>query len=162
MPAAAAYAADNRDACAILEKADVEAAFSPLKFDSGKPGIIVKSANTIADVSRCTYISSGTTAKDMVTVSLLARRAPTDETGTTPEAARAGAIKLKAKPVEVAGLGKGAYWVNLGSKSLPMIQLNVFRGKREWLIFSSGAKSMDTKSLLDRLTKTAKAASARQ
>jgi len=160
-PVAGAWAAKDRDACAMLQKADVEAAFFPRKFDSGKPGYAVKSSETRAAVSSCTYTSRGATLKDMVTVTLGLRHAPSDATATTPEAAKAGAVKLKATPVDVEGLGSGAYWVNLGSSAFPMIQLNVFRGKREWLIFSSGARTLDKNAVLAGLTQIAKAAAVR-
>lgn len=152
-PVAGTLAANEKDACALLQQADVEAAFTPRKFDSGKPGHAVKSSKTMASVSSCTYTSRGDKVKDMVTVTLLVRRAPSDETGTTPEAARAGAVKLDGAPVDVAGLGKGAYMVNLGSS----IQLNVFRGKREWLIFGGRAKMLDNNAVLANLTRVAKA-----
>ncbi len=156
-PVAGALAAEDRDACAMLQQADVEAAFAPRKFGAGKPGFAVKSTKTRAAVSSCTYTSRGTTIKDMVTVSLGLRRAPSDATAITPEAAKAGSIQLKATPVDVAGLGNGAYWVNLGSS----VQLNVFRGKREWLLFSSGGRTLDNNAVLAGLTKIAKATVAR-
>lgn len=160
-PVAGVLAAEDRDACAMLQKADVEAAFSPRKFDPGKPGFAVKSSKTRAAVSSCTYTSRGATIKDMVTVSLVVRRAPSDESAITPEAAKAGAVKLKASPAEVPGLGNGAYWVNLGSSTFPVIELNVFKGKREWLVFSSGARTLDNSAVLSGLTKIAKATAAR-
>ena len=152
-PVAGAFAADDRDACAMLHKVDVEAAFAPRKFDSGKPGFAMKTSKSRAAVSNCTYTSKGATVKEMVTVTLGVRRAPSDATGTTPEAAKAGAVQLKSTPVDVAGLGEGAYMVSLGSS----IQLNVFRGKREWLIFGSRARSLDNQAVLTGLTKIAKA-----
>jgi hypothetical protein len=156
-PITGALAAEDRDACAMLQKADVEVAFAPRKFDSGKPGFAMKASKTRAAVSSCTYTSKGATVKDMVTVGLNLRRATRDATGITPEAAKAGAVQLKAIPVDVAGLGEGAYWVNLGSS----VELNVFRGKREWLIFGSRAKRLDNDAVLAGLTKIAKATLAR-
>jgi len=161
-PVAGARAAADRDACAMLQKADVEAAFYPRKFDSGKPGYAVKSSETRAAVSSCTYTSRGATAKDMVTVTLNLRRAPNSALVISPEVAKAAAIKLKATPVNVTGLGKGAYWVNLGSIAFPVFELNVFRGKREWLVFSSGTRTMDKSAVLAALTKIAKATIARK
>jgi len=161
-PIANALAADGRNACAMLQKTDVEAAFSPRKFDSGKPGLELKNSRTRAAVSSCTYTSRGAATKDMVTVSLEVQRAPSDATGTTPEAAKAGAVKLKSVPVDVPGLGNGAYWVNLGSNAFPVFELNVFRGKREWLVFSSGARTLNKSAILAGLTKIAKATLARK
>ena len=154
---AGAEATEGTDACAMLHKEDVEAAFIPRKFDSGQPGDAVKSAPERASVSSCTFTSRGSTAKEMVTVTLGLRVASSDSTGTPPAAAWAGAIQLNAKPVAVEGLGEGAYMVNLGDT----IQLNVFRGKREWLIFGSRAKMLDSKTVLARLTKIAEKTLAR-
>jgi hypothetical protein len=63
----------------------------------------VKASKSRAAVSSCTYTSRGATVKDMVTVTLNLRRAPSDKTGTTPEAAKAGTVKLNGSPVDVAG-----------------------------------------------------------
>lgn len=162
-PFAGGLAAEGKDACAMLQKADVEAAFFPRKFDSGKPGYAVKSSETRAAVSSCTYTSRGATVKDMVTVTLAVWRAPSDELAITPEAVKAvkaGAVQLKAIPVDVAGLGKGAFWMFLGSRAFPVFELHVFRGKREWLVFSSGARTLDKSAVLAGLTKIAKATTA--
>jgi len=161
-PVAGALAAEVRDACAMLHKADVEAAFFPRKFDSGNPGYAVKSSETRAAVSSCTYTSRGATVKDMVTVTLGVRRAPNSALAITPEAVRASAVQRKARPVDVAGLGKGAYWIAIGSIAYPVFELNVFRGKRVWLVFSSGARTLDKSVVLAGLTKIAKATTARK
>lgn len=156
-PVAGAWAVVGRDACTMLQKADVEAAFFPRKFDSGKPGYAVKGSETRAAVSSCTYTSRGATINDMVTVNLAVRRAPNSALAITPEAVRASAVQRKARPVDVAGLGKGAYWVTIGSIAYPVFELNVFRGKREWLVFSSGARTLDKSVILAGLMKIAKA-----
>jgi hypothetical protein len=161
-PVTGALAATDRDACAMLQKADVETAFFPRKFDSGKPGYAVKSSETRAAVSSCTYTSRGATIQDMVTVTLAVRRAPNSALAITPEAVRASAVQRKTRPVDVAGLGKGAYWVNIGSIAYPVFELNVFRGKREWLVFSSGARTLDKSAVLDGLKKIAKVTVARK
>jgi hypothetical protein len=161
-PATGAWAAEGKDACAILRKTDVESAFSPRKFDSGKPGYAVKGSKTRAEVSSCTYTSRGATAKDMITVTLGVRRAPSNATATTPEASKAAALQLKAKPVDLAGLGKGAYWVSLGSSAYPVFELHVFKSRREWMVFSSGARTLNKSAILAGLTKIAKATLARK
>jgi hypothetical protein len=152
-----AWAAEDKDACAMLQKANVEAAFSARTFDTGTPSFAVKGSKSMAAVSSCTYTSKGASRKDTVTVGLNVRLAPSDATATTPEAAKAGAIQLKGTPVDVAGLGQGAYWGSM----VRGIQLNVFRGKREWLIFGSTAKTMDNDSVLAALTKIAQTTLAR-
>ena len=154
---AGASAAEDRDACTMLHKEDVEAAFSPREFDSVQPGFSVKSSPKRAGVTSCTYTARGATTRDTVTVTLGVRSAPSDATGTPPAAAKAGAVQLKTRPVDVSGLGEGAYMVSLGSS----IQLNVFRGKREWLIFACRARTLTDDAILLGLTKIAKATLAR-
>lgn len=100
---------------------------------------------TTATLARCCTRSTG------------GRRAPSDETGITPDAAKAGAIQLKASPIAVDGLAKAAYWVNMGGS----IQLNVFQDKRVWLIFGSRAKMLDDTLVLEKLTQLTKATLAR-
>ncbi len=158
-----ALAEEKWDACNLLKQADVEAAFAPRKFDAGTLGkTVVKSSAKLAAVSKCTYTSPGATVKDRITVSLLARRAPSDTTGVTPEAAKAGAIQLKATPVDIAGLGDGAYTINLGSAAFPAFQLNVFRGKRDWFVFGCAGKKVDQSVAIDGLKKIAQETLARQ
>ena len=93
----------------------------------------------------------------MLTVSLLARRAPSDPMGITVEVAKAGAVTLHQTPVDVPGLGNAAYWVNFGSSTRPNIQLNVLKGRRLWLIFSASGSKLETDAALAGLTKMAKA-----
>ena len=57
-------------------------------------------------------------------------------------------------------IGAGSV-INIGSAATPSIQLNVFRGKREWLIFSSFGGKMDSNAALANLTKVAKMTLAR-
>jgi hypothetical protein len=165
-PAAAAWAAPAADACALLRRADAEAAFAPRTFGPGKLGPVVvkvteKNAAWLAAVTDCTVTSTEAAARDRLAIGLKLRRAPSDTTGVTPAQAREGAVKLKATPVEVAGLGEGAYWVNLGSSARPMVQLNVFRGQREWLIFSASGKGLDVAAAVEGLRKVALAVAAR-
>jgi hypothetical protein len=153
------WAADESwNACAMMPQASVEAAFGGRKFDAGTLAkSVVKSTPSMAAMSQCTYTSAGATPQDRITVGLLARRAPSDTTGVTPEAAKAGAVQLKSTPVDVPGLGPGAYSVDMGSKALPSIKLNVFRGKRDWLIFGCTGKSVDSDTALANLATLARA-----
>jgi hypothetical protein len=156
-------AEEKWDACTLLQQADVEVAFAPRKFVPGPPErAVVKPSAKLAAVSKCTFTSSGATAKDRITVSLVARRAPSDASGVRPQAAMAAARQLKATPLEVAGLGEGAYTVNLGSAAFPVLELNVFRGKRDWLVFGCAGIKLDSKVALAGLIKVANASAARQ
>jgi hypothetical protein len=157
LPGSAALADDTRDACSMLQTKAVEAAFAPRKFEPGKPGMAIKGSKSWAGITSCSYTSRGATIKEMLSVTLNVRRAQNDATATTPAAAKAGVVKLKATPVDVAGLGDNAYWANLGSNAFPVIQLNVFRGKYEWMIFGSSSRTMDKNAMLAGLTRIAKA-----
>lgn len=162
-PISGALAAQDWDACAMLLKADVDAAFAPRVFEPGVPGHEnAKSSSKLADLSSCTYSSPGATAKNRLSVTLLARRSPDDASSVTPQTAKEGAVKLNGVPTDVTGLGEGAYWVNLGSSSFPVIQLNVFRGKRQWFVISAATKAIDTNTALAGLTKLAKTMTARK
>lgn len=161
-PGTPARAAPDWDACAMVNAADLGAAFAPRTFEPGAPGRQqVAGTATLATVSSCSFLSKGASARDRLTVSLLARRAPSDATGVSPAAARDGAIQLKATPVAVEGLGDGAYWVNLGSAALPVIELNVFRGQREWLIFGASGRKLDVPATVASLTRLARGSMAR-
>ena len=111
-----------------------------------------------AQVSKCTFVSKGTSAQDMVVVTATGRRAPSDETGTTVTMMQEGAVKLGATPVAVAGLGDGAYWINLGGSKRPNRQLNVAKGKRVWLIVGEAQSHLSDADAVARLTKIAQAA----
>ncbi|MFZ4478823.1 MAG: hypothetical protein ACOYNZ_02900 [Rhodoferax sp.] len=162
-PLSNAVAAQEWDACAMLSKADVDAAFAPRVFEPGARGNEgAKSSPRAADLSSCTYSSPGASVKDRISVTLLARRSPDDASSVTPQTAKEGAVKLNGVPADVSGLGEGAYWVNLGSSTFPVIQLNVFRGKREWYVVSAATKAIDTNAALAGLTKAAKSVASRK
>jgi hypothetical protein len=162
-PLSDALAAQQWDACAMLLKTDVEAAFAPRIFEPGTPGHEqAKSSPKLADLSSCTYSSPGASPRESLSVTLLARRSPDDASSPTPQAMKDALVKLNGVPADVPGLGEGAYWVNMGSSSFPVIQLNVFRGKREWFVFSAATKAIDAKVALAALTKLAKATAARK
>ena len=150
--------AQGAGACAVLLKADVEAAFTPRVFKDGEkgPGDFAGTAK-YASVSNCTYSSKGASFRDLLTVGIVVRRAPTDQSGVTLAVAKDGAVKLKMTPVDVPGLGDAAYWVNMGSAKRPNLQLNVLKGKRLWLIFGATAAGLDIDKALAGLTKVAQA-----
>lgn len=152
-----AQATGPLDACALMLKADVDAAFAPRVFGNGEKGRgDVAGTAKLATVSRCTFTSRGASLRELMTVGILARRAPNDKAGVTVASAKDGAVKLNANPVDVPGLGDAAYWVNLGSSTRPIVQLNVLKGQRLWLIFSATASNLGTDAALARLTKVAK------
>lgn len=146
------------DACTLMLKADADAAFAPRVFGAGEKGI-GDFAGTAKrpTVSTCTFTSPGATLKEIVTVGIIVRLAADDKSGVTIAGAKEGAVKLNATPVDVPGLGDAAYWVNLGSATRPVIQLNVFKGKRLWLAFGASGSNLGTDTALAGLTKVARA-----
>lgn len=159
---AAAPATATVGACALLLKADVDAAFAPRVFTlEPQNGPDIAGTDRMASVSHCTYASRGASIREMMTVGLVARQAQNDASGITVATAKAGAVKLNATPVDVAGLGDAAYWINLGSARRPIIELNVFKGARTWLVFGASAPTLDTDTALADLRKVAEAALAR-
>lgn len=154
-------AVEGLDACKIMQKADLETAFAPLKFDNGTLAQSVKGSARLAAVSDCTYTSHGGSIKELLSVSLSVRRAPTDAAGMKPEQARLGAAAFNASVNNVSGLGEGAYWINIGSAKSPSLQLNVFLGQREWRLFSTAGR-IDIEKGVANLTQIAKATLTRQ
>jgi hypothetical protein len=163
-----AQATGPLDACALIQKADVDAAFVPRVFGNGEKqqGYVAGTAK-LASVSGCTFTSRGASVREMMTAGVVVRRAPNDKTGVTVAQAKEGAVKLIAQlkldgaPVDVAGLGDAAYWINLGSSARPAIELNVFKGKRLWIVYSSSAPKGGAELALANLTKLAKATQVR-
>lgn len=145
------------DACGVVATSDVNAVFAPRVFEIDKSAPVVpKLSAKFAQVSNCTFVSKGASVKDMVTVSVGLRLAPGDETGVTIKTMKEGAIKLGATPVDVPGLGDGAYWIKLGGR-----QLVVLKGKRIMLSIGDYApKRSDAEAVAD-LKKVAQAALAK-
>jgi hypothetical protein len=157
---AVATAQGSWDACQMLQKADVEGAFAPRKFDNGTLAKdVVKRTAKMAESSTCTYVSTGAKPQDVFTVLLIARRAPTDALSVTPEMARKAAVQINAKAilVDLPELGPGAHWADMGSKMFPTVELNAFRGQRVFLTFSGGGMPVGQQAIVAGLTKIAKA-----
>lgn len=154
-------AAVDMEACDIVTTSDVNAQFAPRVFVIDKSGPKApKLPAKYAQVSNCTFVSKGSSVRDMVVVTVTLRRAPSNETGTTVKMMKDGAVQLGATPVDVAGLGDSAYWVSLGGRALkrPNRQLNVAKGKRIWLIFGTSEPKISDDEAVARLTKIAQAA----
>jgi hypothetical protein len=144
------------DSCALMKQADVQAVFSPRTFDQGTAGPPQPGTAKLAAVASCTYTSQAASPRDIVSIMLLTRRAPEGVKGVTTEAMKAGVVQLKGTPVDVAGLGDGAFWANLGTDSHPSYQLNVRVGDRYWLVFSTAGVKGEPQRAIQNLTSLAK------
>jgi len=144
------------DACSLITKADVDAAFAPRIFETDNSGPAQRMSSKYAEVSNCTFVSKGATVRDLATVTVSVRVATSDAYGVGIDKMKAGAVALKGTPVDVAGVGDGAYWVNLGSSARPARQLAVAKGKRVWLTFGEGSPALSDAEAVAKLTRLAK------
>ena len=86
-------------------------------------------------------------------MTLLTRRSPDGVKGVSMEA---GVVQLKGTPVDVPGLGDGAFWANLGTDSHPSYLPNVMVGTRYWLTFSTAGVKTEPQRAIQTLTGLAK------
>jgi hypothetical protein len=158
--------ADTRDACELITTAELATVFAPRTFAVDTSGPVprnrVGKANQNSTTS-CTFSSAHTSVRDLVTVTVMVVTSPSDAAQRTVDQMKKGVMSLglNAKPVDVTGLGDGAYWVNLGSTRRSAFALNVKNGARRWLTVgesSSGERDEDT---VARLTKLAELALAK-
>ena len=143
-------------ACSLITSADVNAAFAPRIFEVDNSGPAQRRSTKYAEVSNCTFVSKGATIRDLATVTVSVRLAASDEYGVGIDKMKAGVVALKGTPVDVAGVGDGAFWVNLGSSARPIRQLTVAKGKRIWLTFGEGSPALSDAEAVERLTRLAK------
>ena len=153
------------DACAMITPADLAEAFAPRTFVVDTNKLVTHSepgtAKTNA-VTSCTY-TSGTTMRDMMTVGVTVVTAPTDAGHPTVEQMKKGvaSLGLNATPVDIAGLGDAAYWVNLGSVQRSSIALNVKHAPRQWLTIGESSAGDRVEQSVERLTALARKAVAK-
>ncbi len=141
--APAPSAAQALDACALLPKADVDAAFAPRVFDKGTPGHSQPGNAKVHAVSECLYTAPGTSPRDVLTVNVLVLRAPSDAARPTLAMAKAAAVQLKATAVDVAGVGEGAILSDQGTGRFRTFVLTVLHGKRHTLTLSTGGSGVE-------------------
>jgi hypothetical protein len=150
--------AEKLDACALMTRADLESALAR-SFGAGNPGPPQPGTAKLAAVASCTYTSAAPQPRDMLSVTLVVRRSPEGMKGVSLDKAKAGAVQLKAKPVDVPGLGDGAYWINLGTDVAPNYQLNVMAGGgRYWLIVSTSGLRTEPDRAIEVITRLARTA----
>ena len=151
-------AAKGLDACSVVTAADVNAAFAPRSFEADNAGPAQRVSSKYAEVSNCTFVSKGATVRDMVVVTVNVRLAKSDEYGVAIDKMKAGAVALKGAPVNVSGVGDGAYWANLGSAARPNRQLAVAKGKRIWLTLGESSPALGDPAAVAALTRLAQTA----
>jgi hypothetical protein len=134
-----------------MSKADVDAVFAPRSFEQGTASVMPAKPKR-AGVASCTYTSAAASPKDMLSLGLVVRQSAPGSKGVSMEAAKAGAVKLKATPVDVPGLADGAYWIDLGTQASPQYQLHVKLDTRYWLIFSSVGLRLEPNAAVQRLS----------
>ncbi len=160
--AGARGSAATADACKMISPADLAEAFAPRTFVVDTSGPVPHNrpgtAKTNA-VTSCTY-TSGTTMRDMMTINLTVVTAPSDAAHATVEQMKKGvaALGLNATPVDIAGLGDAAYWVNLGSAQRSSLAVNVQRAPRQWLTIGESSAGDRVEESVERLTKIARKA----
>jgi hypothetical protein len=156
-------AAATPDACDLVTPDELAAIFTGRSFaiDNTSPA----PRNTPASPGRnaitsCTFVSPGASVKDMITVSVILTTAPSDKAQQTIDRMKAGVASLgmAATPVDIAGLGDGAYWVNLGSDRRSGVAVNVQRNPRYWLSVSESSSGQEEATTVSRLTEIARQA----
>jgi hypothetical protein len=150
------------DACALVTPDDLAAIFTGRSFavDNSSPVPRKTPARPgMNAITSCTFVSSGTGVKDMISVSVILTIAPSDEAQQSVERMKAGVASLgvAARPVDITGLGDSAYWVNLGSDRRSAVAVNVQRNPRYWLSVSESSSGQEEAVTVSRLTEVAKA-----
>jgi len=162
-PAASAGGAGDRsattDACTLITTSDLATVFAPRAFvvdTSGPPRNRPGKAKQAA-VTTCTFVSAGASLRDLMSVTVMVRTTPEGAPHPTIERMKKGAasLGLGAKPIDVAGLGDGAYWINLGSAQRSGVAINVDHGNVHWLTVSESSSGVSVDETAARLTKLA-------
>ncbi len=154
---------DTRDACDLVSIDDLAAVFAPRTFATDNSGPVPRNrpgGPKQNSVTSCTFVSSGTSVRDMITVSMMVVTAPSDAAQQSVEQMKKGAtaLGLNANPIDIQALGDGAYWVNLGSAQRSAVAVNVKQGARRWLTVSESSSGRQLDDTVARLTKLAQSA----
>jgi hypothetical protein len=159
----AAAASETPDACTLVTPDELAAIFAGRSFTQdalpaerrNSPGGPRRNA-----VTSCTFVSTGASIPDMMTVSIVLTTAHSDKAQPTMDKMWAGAAKLgqKVELKTVDGLGDGAYWFNIGGGSRSGIVLSVMRNPRHWLAVSESSSGQEESVTVSRLSAVAKAA----
>lgn len=150
----------TRDACELITTADLAAEFAPRTFIVDTSGPVPRNRVGKANqnsVTSCTFASTNSSFRDMMTITVMVVTSPSDAAQRTVEQMKTGAMSLglKAVPVDVAGLGDGAYWVNLGSAQRSSLSINVKQGARRWLTVGESSTGQREAETVTHLTKLA-------
>jgi hypothetical protein len=151
---------DTRDACELVTTTELATVYAPRTFAVDTTGPVSRNRVGKANensMTTCTFSSASASVRDLVTVTVMVVTSPSDAAQRTVDQMKTGVMSLglNAKPVDVAGLGDGAYWVNLGSTQRSAFALNVKDGARRWLTIGESSSGQRDEETLSRLTKLA-------
>ena len=118
--ATAVHAADKAfDPCSLLTPAEIQSVLG----EPVKPGVAKVQANPLSG-SDCTYMVS-----DFGSFNVLVKPR---QSGETPEKMKAMFAKMNMKPVDLPGVGDGAFFTSPGFE---MVQLHAFKGSK-YILFT--------------------------
>lgn len=156
-----AAATDTPDACALVTAAELAAIFPGRDFSKTPPA----PRNTPGGprrnaVSACTFVSTGASIPEMMTISIVLTTAYSDKAQASLDGMKSGlstmGVKFRSGPIE--GAGDAGYWFNVGNDRQSAVVVNVRRNPRHWLSVSESSFGQEEAVTVSRLTEVAKAA----
>lgn len=158
---APAPATGTPDACALVTAAELAAIFPGRDFSKTPPA----PRNTPGGprrnaVSACTFVSTGASITEMMTISIVLTTAYSDKAQPSLDSMKSGlstmGVKFKSGPID--GVGDAGYWFNVGNDRQSAVVVNVMRNPRHWLSVSESSVGQEEAVTVSRLTEVAKAA----
>jgi hypothetical protein len=162
-PAAPAQAGETPDACTLVTTDELATIFPGRSFaldntspeKRNKPGGPRRNA-----ITSCTYVSTGASISDMMTISVVLTTAYSDKAQPTLQQMQSGlstlGVKFKGGPIE--GVGDAGYWYNAGGDRRSAVVVNIMRNPRYWLNVSESSSGQEEAVTVSRLTDVAKTA----
>lgn len=154
------------DACDLLSPGELGEIFLSRVFTVNNEGPVPRNqpgGPNRSSVTSCTFVSDTVSPQDMLSITVVLSIAPSDARQPTTAAMKSGVTSLGigATPVDIAGLGDDAYWVNLGSDRRSAVAVNVRHEPRMWLTVSESSAGQEVQLTVERLTGLARRALAR-
>lgn len=145
------------DACNLVSSEELAGIFSGRSFavdDSNPAPRSRKGGPDENSFTSCTFITADLSPSEMMAVTVLVTIAPGDDRQQSIQAMKSGVtgLGLGAMPVDVPGLGDGAYWANLGSDRRSAVAVNVKHDPRIWLTVSESSSGQEVGLTVERLT----------